>query len=527
MIVEGHLPPGEAVGRLFPRLARRYGFAEGQVRAFRVLRRAVDARGPQGPRVFWRLDLVLGEGSEPARELPPDILPVGRRARPARSVQVRPLIVGSGPAGTFAALRLIEAGVRPLLLEQGKPVEARARDVRVLRATGVLDPCSNVAFGEGGAGTFSDGKLRTRRKDAAIRDVIATFVAHGARPSLLAEAHPHVGTDVLYGVARSIRHELEAAGAELRFGVRVADLLVTDGRVVGVRLADGQDIVGDGVLLAPGNSARPLFAALSARGVRLVPRATAVGFRVEHPRAWVDRTQYGARASAAGLDAAEYSLTAQAEGRGVYSFCMCPGGSVIPSHVEQGTVRVNGMSTSRRGSPWSNSAIVVTVEPADFVRSGEDAPGGDALDGVAFQRAWEAQAATWAGAPGLAPAQGAADFLAGREPGRLPDTSYRPGVAPAPLHTFYPPALTRALAAGLRAFERRMPGFAGCEALLIGPESGTSTPLTMERGPDGQSLTHPGLFPAGEGAGYAGGITSSALDGLRQADAWLAVHGLI
>lgn len=526
MIVEGHLAPGEPLNRLFPVLARRHGFVEGDLRGYRVLRKALDARGRGSPRVFYRLELHLAPGEGPPRELRPDCVPIGARRPAAPRTTRRPVIVGSGPAGTFAALRLLEAGVTPLLLEQGRPVDERARDVRLLRAKGRLDPWSNVAFGEGGAGTFSDGKLRTRRNDEGIRDVLATFVHHGARPALLYESHPHMGTDVLVRVTRSLGAWLLEHDVDLRFGARVVDLLVHARRVRGVRLADGSEVPSDGVILAPGNSARGLYRALVEAGVGVEARASALGFRVEHPREWVDLRQMGLAAVTAGQWGAEYNLAAQIGDRGVYSFCMCPGGYVVPSQVEEGTVRVNGMSNSARRAPYSNSALVVTVSPNDYVLPGEAAARGEALDGVAFQAACERRAGELGGGRGAAPAQLVVDFLAGREPADVPATSFRPAVTPAPLHRFYSPALTGALAEALRRFDRRMPGFAGSDAVLIGPETGTSAPLTIERGPDGQSPSHPGLFPAGEGTGHAGGIMSSALDGLRAAEAWLGANGI-
>jgi len=525
VIVEGHLSPGEPLNRLFPLLARRYGFAEHDLRGFRVIRRALDARGRGAPRIFYRLEIQLAPGDGPPREVFAACPPVGSRAVPARRLSRRPIVVGSGPAGVFAALRLIESGVAPLLLEQGRPVDERAQDVRLLRARGQLDPWSNVAFGEGGAGTFSDGKLRTRKNDDGIRDVLATFVHHGARPSLLYESHPHVGTDVLIRIARSMRAFLRAHDVEVRFGARVVDLVTHEGRVAGVRLADGSEVLADGVLLAPGNSARPLYAALAAGGVRMSPRGSAVGFRVEHPREWVDLRQLGLPAVEAGLWGAEYTLTAQIGERGVYSFCMCPGGYVVPSQVEAGSVRVNGMSNSVRHASHSNSALVVTVGPADYVLPGEPAPRGGVLDGVAFQAAYEHLAGGFGGGDGVAPAQRVVDFLARRDPASVPPTSYRPAVCPAPLHCFFPEPITHALAEALLRFDRRMAGFAGSDAVLIAPETGTSAPLTIEREANGQSSSHPGLFPAGEGAGHAGGIMSSALDGLRAAEAWLATCG--
>lgn len=554
MIIEGSLRLGQEkeIGRLIAEAARREGFDEGGVRAYRILRRAVDARGKGPPTVYFRLELRIGEGGGAAVEELASTPALGRRAATRVQRTGRPVIVGFGPAGTFAALRLLESGVAPIILEQGRAVDERARDVRTLRTTGRLDPYSNVAFGEGGAGTFSDGKLRTRKRHADIEAVLATFVAYGARPSLLYESHPHVGTDVLIKIARQLREDLIARGVDLRFEARVDELLATQvaapgpaarsgacasARLRGLRLASGEEISAEDVLLGPGNSARPLFRALARAGVRMEARASAVGFRIEHERAWVDRRRYGPAALAAGMSGAEYALRASSGERGVYSFCMCPGGYVVPSHVEEGTVRVNGMSNSRRGATYSNSAIVVTVtpddyrsfeaDPADYLGdlSGDlpvDGPGDPALVGVRFQRAFEARAGAWGVKSGVAPAQRVSDFLAGRRSQGLGETSYRPGLVSAPLHDFFPQALSRALAEGLRRFDRGLPGFAGQEALLIAPETGTSSPLVITRGEDGQSVSHRGLYPMGEGAGYAGGIMSSALDGVAAAERWLS-----
>jgi uncharacterized protein len=552
MIIEGslRLDQGKEIGRLIAEASRRDGFDEARVRAYRIVRRAVAARGKGPPTVYLRLELRLGDGEGAAVEELASTAPVGRREAPRAGIGPgragRPVIVGFGPAGTFAALRLLESGVAPIILEQGRAVDARAQDVRALRTHGQLDPYSNVAFGEGGAGTFSDGKLRTRKRHADIDAVLATFVAYGARPSLLYESHPHVGTDVLIKIARRLREDLVSRGVELRFEARVTELLADEARrsalgegrpdraISGLRLASGEELATSGVLLGPGNSARPLFEALERAGVRMEARASAVGFRVEHERAWVDRRRYGPSGLAAGLSGAEYALRAKSGERGVYSFCMCPGGYVVPSHVEDGTVRVNGMSNSRRGATYSNSAIVVTVTPDDYRAFQGDAEAQDAvastasvrgaLVGLRFQRAFEARAGAWGVDPGVAPAQRVSDFIAARESQDLCPSSYRPGLVSAPLHRFYPEALTRALVDGLRRFERGLPGFAGREALLIAPETGTSSPLVITRGDDGQSVSHHGLFPMGEGAGYAGGIMSSALDGVAAAERWLALN---
>ena len=525
MIVEARIQPGEPLNEALSRVVERHGADPALLRSYRVLRRAVDARGHGGVRVFYRVELTLAPGGAPPRELRPERAPVGARPATRGPSGARPVIVGSGPAGVFAALRLLEAGVRPILLEQGKAVEARAQDVRRLRAHGVLNPLSNIAFGEGGAGTFSDGKLRTRKRDPRVADVLATFVHLGAPYPILYEAHPHLGTDTLIRLTRALRAQLLAREVDLRFEARVEDLLLQAGRVAGVRTVDGQEILADGVILAPGNSARPLFRRLEALGVPMEARASAVGFRIEHPRAWIDRRQYGADALKAGMAGAEYALTARAEGRGVYTFCMCPGGRVVPSQVDPGTLRVNGMSNSRRRAPFSNSGLVVTVGPEDYLPAGSGPGASGPLDGLRWLEHVERRAAAMAGYDGKAPAQRAPDFLARRASSDLPPSSFRPGLTAAPLHALLPRPLTDAVVRALRTWERRMPGFAGRDALLIAPETGTSTPLKILRERDGQVPGFAGLFPAGEGAGAAGGIMSSALDGVDMAEAWLGSVG--
>jgi uncharacterized protein len=525
MIVETRIHPGEPLIAALSRVAERQGVDPALLRSYRVLRRAIDARGRGGVRVFYRVELILAPGDAPPRELRPERPPVGDRPSARGPSGVRPVVVGSGPAGVFAALRLLEAGVRPILLEQGKAVEARAQDVRRLRAHGVLDPLSNIAFGEGGAGTFSDGKLRTRKRDPRVADVLATFVHLGAPYPILYEAHPHLGTDTLIRLTRALRARLLAREVDLRFEVRVEDLLVREGRVAGVRTVDGQEILADGVILAPGNSARPLLRRLDALGVPMEARASAVGFRIEHPRAWIDRRQYGEAALKMGMAGAEYALTARAGERGIYTFCMCPGGRVVPSQVDPGTVRVNGMSNSRRRAPFSNSGLVVTVGPEDYRLPGTAPEAARPLDGLRWLEHIERRAAAMAGYDGKAPAQRVPDFLARRASPALPPSSFRPGLTAAPLHALLPRPLSDAVDGALRTWERRMPGFAGRDALLIAPETGTSTPLKIIRARDGQVPGFAGLFPAGEGAGAAGGIMSSAIDGLEAAEAWLASAG--
>ncbi len=404
-------------------------------------------------------------------------------------------------------------------------MERRHRAVVGLRRRGQLDPETNLCFGEGGAGTYSDGKLYTRKRDPLVRRVYEDLVAFGAPPEVLTDAHPHVGTNRIIRVVEAIRRFLVAHGCEVRFDARV-DGLLRDGRgaVRGVRLAGGDEVAGSSVILATGHSARDTYAWLRAAGVPLAPKAFAVGARVEHPQGLIDRIQYGPHAGHPALGAAAYSLKAQVGGRGVYSFCMCPGGFVIPTPTEPGHLNVNGMSSSTRGSRWANSALVVTLEPGDFwlQRPGDlDAHG--PLAGLALQRALERAAFAAGGGDYHAPAQRLTDFLQGRV-GDLPGrTSFRPGVRPADLTALLPARLAGPLSRAVLRFERKMVGFLTREAVLLGVETTTSSPVRVVRG--GHSLSpegFPGLFPAGEGGGYAGGIVSSAIDGLRVAEAALA-----
>jgi len=512
------LPLGAPPQELRALAAAKLGIAPGAITELRVKKTSLDARGRVPLR---RVTVAVWTDEAPPPEPPRLDLP--RRLRPLRAGQA-PIIVGTGPAGLWAAIRLLEAGIPSILLDRGQGLPGRHHAVRALRRHGELDPETNLCFGAGGAGTYSDGKLYTRKRDPLVRRVYEDLVALGAPEEILVEAHPHVGTNRLIKLLGRLEAHLLAGGCSLRYGARV-DALLRDasGAVSGVRLAGGEELLGPAVLLATGHSARDVYAHLAALGVPMARKAFAIGARCEHPQACIDRLQYREHAGHPELEPAEYFLTAQVGGRGVYSFCMCPGGFVIPTTTELGHLNVNGMSNHRRGSRYANAALVVTLEPEDFwlETPGDLDPHGP-LAGLALQRHLEARAFAAGGGGYVAPAQRLTDFLEGRD-GDLPSaTSYRPGIAPADLRAVLPERLTGPLSRALLAFERRMPGYLTRDAILIGVETTTSSPVRILR--EEATLMSPGfdgLFPTGEGAGYAGGIVSSAIDGLRVAEAAL------
>ena len=506
LVLDIDLRPDQAESSLASVAGRRY---HSSLRLHRIVKKSLDARKKDRIAVKYRAVFEAPEADrtrllrEGAAVWEPE---VAETVQPAHR-RPRVVIVGTGPAGLFCALRLLEHGVVCTVLEQGKPVEERHRDVERLRTEGVLDPDSNIVFGEGGAGTYSDGKLTTRIHKPGISWVFDRLVDHGAPPHILYDAKPHVGTDVLSSVVASIRRRLEAGGTELLFGQKVTEILRHEGNAIGVVTASGQRFDAEAVVLACGHSARPLYEALAASDLPLERKGFAVGVRIEHPAPFLSRAQYGPWAEK--LPAADYRLawTNPVTGRGTYSFCMCPGGEVVNSSSEPGRLCVNGMSPSRRDLPHSNSALVTTVTP-------EDGPPG-LLGGLEFQRNLEAGAYREGG---RAPAQAARAFLDRRPGSGNLRTSYCPGVTEADFDDLLPPFLTAELRAALAEFDRRIPGFVA-QGTLIGVETRTSSPVRILRGEDFQSLGLAGLFPAGEGAGYAGGIVSSAVDGVRIADA--------
>ena len=430
----------------------------------------------------------------------------------------RAIVVGSGPAGLFAALRLLELGIRPVLLERGKDVRARSADLQALIRDGTLDPDSNYCFGEGGAGTYSDGKLYTRAtKRGDVRRVLSLLCHHGASAAIQVDSHAHIGSDRLPGVIRRIRQTLIDNEAEVHFGTRVTGLLVENGKLRGVVTEEDQAHYAEAVVLATGHSARDVYQLLERQGLALEAKGFAMGVRIEHPQELIDRAQYRVAKRGDYLPAASYTLSAQVDGRGVYSFCMCPGGTILPASTGGNELVLNGASESRRDSPFANSGFVVSVQPEDWSAYADQGPVGA---GIAFQAAIEAAALLAGGGQQRAPAQRATDFVRGRVSRDLAEHSYRRGAVTAPLHEVLPPEMVARLREALRVFDRKLPGYLSDQAQLFAVESRTSSPLRVPR--DRETRMHvelTGLFPCGEGAGYAGGIMSSALDGERTAEA--------
>ncbi|WP_077147120.1 NAD(P)/FAD-dependent oxidoreductase [Sphingopyxis sp. KK2] len=523
------LPLHHAPEDLPAAICRRLRIGPRELVKYVVARRANDARDKNAIKLIYSIDVNVK-----------DERAVLARFRKDRSVQPtpntaykfittappagtkRPVVVGAGPCGLFVGLILAQMGFRPIILDRGKVVRERTKDTWDLWRRSVLHPESNVQFGEGGAGTFSDGKLYSRIKDPRHLDrkVLTEFVKAGAPPEILTEAHPHIGTFRLVTMVESLRETIEGLGGEYRWQHKVDGLdIVTDGagqrRVQGVHLAGGDTIEADRVVMAVGHSARDTFAMLLAAGVHVEAKPFSIGVRIEHPQSWIDKARFGADAGNPILGAAEYHISHHCKnGRTVYSFCMCPGGTVVAATSEEGRVATNGMSQYSRNERNANSGFVVAIDPA------RDYPG-DPLAGIAFQRHWESLAFVAGGSNYRAPAQRVGDFLKGRPSTELGSVvpSYRPGVTPTDLAACLPDFAVEAMREAIPVFGRQIAGYDHPDVVMTGVETRTSSPVRFTRGEDFQSLNTAGLFPAGEGAGYAGGILSAAVDGIKVAEA--------
>jgi len=525
-----YLPLDHPADAIVPAICARLGIVAADLRGYTLYRRGNDARRRNAVQLVYTFDVDVAEEAAVLARLAgdKDVRPApDMRYRPPVTAPAgwsgtRPVVIGAGPCGLFAGLILAQMGFRPIILDRGKPVRERTKDTWGLWRRGELDPDSNVQFGEGGAGTFSDGKLYCRVKDPRFlgRKVLEEFVAAGAPDDILWEAHPHIGTFRLVTMVESMRAQIEALGGEYRWQTRVDGLEVertsqTHQRIRGLHLHDGSFVEADHVVLAVGHSARPTFEMLHTTGVHIEAKPFSIGVRIEHPQSWIDRARFGACAGHPDLGAAAYSLSHHcANGRTVYSFCMCPGGRVVAATSEEGRVVTNGMSQYSRAEFNANSGLVVAIDPA------RDYPGGP-LAGIDFQRHWESLAYVAGGSSYHAPGQRVGDFLAARASTALGAVtpSYQPGVTPTDLAACLPDYAIEAMREALPVFGRQIARYDDPDAVMTGVETRTSSPIRITRGKDFQSINTERLFPAGEGAGYAGGILSAAIDGIKVAEA--------
>ena len=484
----------------------------------KVLKRSIDARS-RNIKINIKLEVYINEQ--------PSAAPLYKINYPDVANGKPVIIVGSGPAGLFAALQLIENSYKPIVIERGKDVKSRRRDLAAINKEHIVNPNSNYCFGEGGAGTYSDGKLYTRStKRGDITKILETFVAHGADDNILVEAHPHIGTNKLPKIIEEIRNTIINKGGEIHFNTQVVDFIIKENSIKGVLCNNIEsnttlEFIADSIILATGHSARDIFELLHSKNILIVGKTFAMGVRVEHPQALIDSLQYHCSIGEVNhkreyLPAASYSLVNQVMGRGVYSFCMCPGGIIAPCATQPDEVVTNGWSPSKRNNPFANSGIVVTTESEDLIPYKKYG----ALAGLRYQQALEKMAWNAGGQTQAAPAQRLLDFVSNKFSSSLPETSYQPGVTSVPLHTLLPEAIGKRLQFGFKEFGKKMRGYLSNDAVIVGVESRTSSPVRIPR--DAATLQHPqikGLYPCGEGAGYAGGIVSAAIDGQKCANA--------
>ncbi len=489
-------------------LAEATGTQPGTVTGYQIEKKSLDARG----KIIWVNLIVTAFINEPFHNRSLQLFDF----KDVRLAQKKVVIIGAGPAGLFAALQLIEAGIKPVLLERGKDVRARRRDLATLNKEGIINPDSNYCFGEGGAGTYSDGKLYTRsNKRGNIDRILHLFVHFGAEEKILYEAHPHIGTNKLPAIITAMRRQIEDCGGDFLFEKKVTDFIISDGKITAVNTADGHSFEGDAFILATGHSAHDIFELLHDKKILIAAKPFALGVRIEHPQSLIDATQYHCVVRGEFLPPASYSLVQQVNGRGVFSFCMCPGGIIAPAATSPGQLVVNGWSPSKRNNPYANSGMVVQVELEDVAKN-KIINTRSELAMLQFQQHTEEKAFAAGGGKFVAPAQRMVDFSKKKLSANLPTCSYQPGVKAAPLNEVLPEFIYDALAKGFVAFGKKMKGYFTNEAIVVATESRTSSPVRIPRNAD--KLTHPqlnNLYPCAEGAGYAGGIVSAAMDGER------------